>query len=118
MTSRALNVTVDTQQLRPTMVLGRVARAGSTISLTHRMFKDLAEELGGHEQATRWLADVAQEVDRPMFVNVPTGPDASSTIGFAPFWWGEERLRGYVGGLHQEIEATFGPGTLREWGKD
>lgn len=85
-------------------MIGRVACAGSTVSLTHRMFNDLAEELGSHDAASRWLVDLAQEVDRPMFVNFPTGPETSSTVALAPFWWGEEGLAGYIAGLHQEIE--------------
>lgn len=116
MTTRAAHFTIDTRQLKPTAVLGRVARAGSTVSLTHRMFNDLAEELGSHDAASRWLVDLSQEVDRPMLVNFPTGADTSSTVAFAPFWWSEERLRGYVGGLHEEIEQMFGQATLREWG--
>jgi len=46
-------------------------------------------------------------------LNTPTGPDTSTTVALAPFWWGEERLRAYVGGLHEEIEAFFGPAELR-----
>ena len=114
--SRALHVTVDTATLRPTAVLGRVARAGTAVGLTHRMFRDLAAELGDHDAACRWLVDLAQEVDRPVLVNMPTGPDTSTTVALAPFWWGEERLRGYVGGLHEEIEEMFGPATIRPWG--
>jgi hypothetical protein len=113
MSSRSLSVLVDTEHVKPTVILGRVARAGSTVSLTHRMFADLAAELGDHDAACRWLVDLAQEVDRPVLVNMPTGPDTSTTVALAPFWWGEERLRGYVGGLREEIEEQFGPAVVR-----
>ena len=116
MTARSLSLTVDTATVKPTEALGRVARAGAVVGLTHRMMADLAAELGDHDAACRWLVALAQEVDRLVLVNVPTGPDTSTTVALAPFWWGEERLRGYAGGLHEELEEMFGPAELRPWG--
>ena len=115
---KAARILSDPSAVRPSKAIAAAVRAVPLVVVTHRALADLADELGGHEQAARWLVDLAQEVDRPMLVNFPTGPDTSSTIAFAPFWWGEERLRGYVGGLHQEIEVTFGPSTIRQWGND
>lgn len=117
MSSRALNVTIDTRQLKPTAVLGRVARAGTAVGLTHRMLRDLEQELGGYKRAVKWLVKLATETGRPITVNLPTGPNTSTTVAIAPKGWTDERLRGYIGGIHEELEATFGPATLRAWGK-
>ena len=108
MTARSLSITIDTRQLKPTDALGRGARAGTAVALTSRMMADLAAELGGHDAACRWLVDLAQEVDRPVLVNVPTGPDTSTTVALAPFWWG----RGAPAGLRRRA-ARAARGAVR-----
>jgi len=116
-TARALSVTVDTQQFKPTAVLGRVARAGTAVGLTHRMLRDLEQELGGYQRAVKWLIALATETNRPITVNVPTGADTSTTVAIAPKGWSDERLQGFIGGLHEELEETFGPASIRAWGE-
>jgi len=114
--SRALHLTVDTRQLKPTEALGHVARAGTAVGLTHRMLRDLEQELGGYKRACKWLIALATETNRPITINLPTGPDSSTTVAIAPKTWSEEKLRGWIGGMHEELEAMFGPATLRAWG--
>jgi hypothetical protein len=78
------------------------------VCLTLRALAQLTAELGGPEAAARFLLDLAAETGRPFAVNVP-GPDGDSTTQFyAPWGWTEERLRGYVAGFADELEATFG----------
>lgn len=116
MSSSALRVTVDTERLRPTAVLRTAAEAGTTVGLTHRMLADLEAELGGMAPALEWLVGLATMTGRPVSVNLPNGPDASQTVALAPKGWGSERLAGYVGGLKDELEAMYGPATMRRMG--
>ena len=117
MTARSLSLTIDTAALNPTEALGCVARAGIVVGLTAAMFHDLATEVGGHDAACRWLIDLATETNRPITVNVPTGKDTSTTTAIAPKSWTEERLRGWIGGMHEELEEQFGPAAIRAWGR-
>ena len=41
----------------------------------------------------------------------------STTVAIAPKGWSEERLAGYIGGIHEELEEQFGPATIRAWGR-
>jgi len=117
MTARSLSLTIDTAALKPTEALGCVARAGTVVGLTHRMMADLEQELGGYKRACKWLIALATETNRPIAINMPSGPDASTTVLLAPASWTEERLRGWAGGMAPELEEQFGPATLRPWGR-
>lgn len=114
--SRGLRLTVDTRSAKPTELIGQVACMGVPVVLTSRMLLDLSAELGGYEAATAWLIALATETDRPVAVNVETTDGNSTTVMIAPKSWTEAKLRGWTGGLHHEIEALFGPATIREWG--
>jgi hypothetical protein len=116
MSSRAARFLVDTDAVKPTAVLRHAAETGVVVGLTHRMLADLEAELGGMEPALEWLVGLATMTGRPVFVNLPNGPDASQTVALAPKGWGSERLAGYVGGLKDEIESVYGPATLRRMG--
>jgi hypothetical protein len=116
MPSSALRLTIDTECLRPSAVLRAAAEAGTTVGLTHRMLRDLEAELGGMDPAIEWLIGLAAMTGRPVFVNLPNGPDASQTIALAPKGWGQERLAGFVGGLKGELESVYGPATMRRMG--
>ena len=65
-------------------------------------------ELGGVEGAAEYLHQVAQATGRPIAVNVPDGPDRSTTAFIAPKNWTEERLKGWAAGHHQALEGEFG----------
>jgi hypothetical protein len=117
-TARALRLTVDTPQHKPTNLIGHVARLGVPVVLTARMLLDLSEELGDYERATAWLIELATETGKPAAVNVPTGDDTSTTVLLAPRGWSDEKLKGWVGGMHEELAALFGEASIRAWGKD
>jgi hypothetical protein len=116
MSTRSAHFLVDTAAIPPSVVLRMTAEAGASIGLTHRMMRDLAEELGGYEPALEWLAELATMTGRPCFVNQPTGRDTSTTVAIPPRGWGEERLAGFVGGLKDELESVYGPAKLRRMG--
>ena len=85
------------------------ARAGIPPVLTHRALQQLEAELGGKAADLRWLLDLAGETGRPVLVNLPAADGGSQTVGVAPQGWSQERLVGSLAGLHQELEAEFGP---------
>ena len=109
--SRSLRVSVDTGSVSAARAIAEVARTGPPVCLTDRLFDDLADEVGGVEPAMRHLVAVAEEVGRPVAVNLETAAGASRTVFLAPCSWTEERLRGWVAGHHEAIEAVFGQAT-------
>jgi hypothetical protein len=113
--TRSAHFIVDTLALKPTVVLRTTAEAGASIGLTHRMMRDLAKELGGYEPAIEWLAELATMAGRPVFVNLPSA-EGSATVALAPKGWSSERLAGYVGGRSAELQAMYGPATIRRMG--
>ena len=76
--------------------------------LTFRALIQLGQELGGPEAAARYLFELATETGRPFAVNVPAPDGNSTTRGYAPRGWTQERLRGYVAGFADKLEAAFG----------
>ena len=106
--SRALHVTVDAGSVSTARAIAEVARTGSLVCLTDRLFTELAGELGGVEPAVQHLLAVAEDVGRPIAVNLETSAGASRAMFLAPRSWTQERLRGWVAGRHEAIEAMFG----------
>ena len=78
------------------------------ILLSFRALVALGAELGGPEAAARYLFNLANEVGRPIAINAPEPDGSSRTHFYAPWGWSDERLRGFIGGFADEIEATFG----------
>ena len=117
MNTRTAHLLVDTATISPTALLRRTAEAGAVVGLTHRMLRDLERELGGMEAAVAWLLELATLAGRPVFINVPNGPDAGQTIALAPPSWSQERLAGFVGGLSEGLEELFGKAELRDFEK-
>ena len=115
MSSRALHLTVDTDAARPTAWLSRVALTGTPVLLGHRMFADLVRELGDEPSAAQWLADLAAMMQKPVLVNLPT-ETGSTTVVISPPGWSQERLCGFVGGMAEDLQAAFGPATVRRMG--
>src|SRR5687768_4380838 len=97
-TRPALKLTIDTAAVKPTEAIRPMAERGIPCLLTARMLADLVAELGSYEAATLWLVELATLTNRPMMVNVPT-TEGSTTVLLAPRGWGDERLRGWAGGL-------------------
>ena len=100
--TRRLTVRVDPAAVPMAVVIRTAARGAPLLVLTGRAFGDLASELGG------FGAGVGELLSRPIAVNMPTSGDTSSTVFLAPPAWSQERLRGWIGGHHAELEAQFG----------
>jgi hypothetical protein len=108
MTSTA-RVTIDAERVPPSKALAVLARSVPLLVVTHRAYA----ELGGEDAAVRHLARVATDVGKPIAVNLPTGPEASTSVFVGPKGWSEERLAGWAAGHHAELEAAFGSATVR-----
>jgi hypothetical protein len=114
-TRAALRLTIDTERLKPTDAIRPMAERGIPCVLTNRMLRDLERELGTMAAAITWLVDLATFTSRPMAVNVETA-EGSTTVLLAPRGWGDERLKGWAGGLAEGLERHFGAASIREWG--
>ena len=115
---RAARILSDPAAVRPSRAIAAMARAGAyaggpLVCVTHRAYADLVAEVGSDDAAARHLARVATNTGRPLAVNLPTGPDTSTTIFVSPRGWSGERLRGWAAGHHEVLEATFGAATVR-----
>ena len=106
--TRRMTVTVDPAAVSMVRAIRTAAQGAPLLVITGRAFGDLASELGGAEAAVGELLSIAESVNRPVAVNMPTGADASSTVFISPRGWTEERLRGWIGGRHAELEGAFG----------
>jgi len=115
---RTARILSDPAAVRPSRALAATARAaayegGPLVAISGRAYLDLIAEFGSDEAAVRYLVKLAGTTRRPLAVNLPTGPDTSTTVFVAPKGWTEERLRGWAAGHHAELEAAFGPATVR-----
>jgi len=106
--SRTLRVTADPSTVSMAASIRATARAAPLFLLTVRALAELADELGGYSAAAEFLLEIAESNNRPIAVNVETGPDTSSTAFIAPRTWTSERLAGWTAGHHAELEAEFG----------
>jgi len=109
--SRSMRVTVDAAKVSPSRVIRESAGLAPLTVVSVRMLIELSDELGGHEAAGMFLLSVAEDLGRPIGVNVPTLDGNSRSMFLAPKGWSQERLAGWVAGRHQEIETAFGPAT-------
>lgn len=110
--SRSLTLTVDPSAFSIAAAIRTAARSAPLFVLTGRALGDLAAELGTMDAAANCLLEVAESIGRPVGVNVPTGPDTSSTAFVAPSSWTAARLAGWVAGHREILEAEFGMVTL------
>ena len=106
--SGTLRVTADASTISMARAIRATAQAAPLFLLTVRALAELADELGGMDAAATFLLGIAESNNRPIAVNVETGPDTSSTAFLAPRTWTEERLAGWTAGRHQELEDEFG----------
>jgi hypothetical protein len=111
MSSSALRVLLDTAC--PSEALRHLAKLSVPAVIMHRLYRDLVRELGTDELAVCSLIDLATESGKPIALNVSTGEDTSTTVLLSPRGWGEERVRGWAGGLSEGLEAMFGPASPR-----
>ena len=111
---RTATVSIDAGAVSPSRALATVARLHDRlVCVTHRAHAELVAELGSDEAAARHLTRVATNTGRPIAVNLPTGPDTSSTLFVSPRGWSRERLAGWAAGHVGELEVAFGPATVR-----
>ena len=115
---RTATVRVDAERVSVARSLAALARAsardgGPLVCLTARSYADLCTELGSDEAAARPLFRVATNTARPIAVNLPTGPETSTTVFVAPRAWTDERLAGWAAGHHEALEAAFGAAKVR-----
>lgn len=96
---------------RPGMIRDAIKatlRAGKPVLLTHRSWLLLIRESGGRqERALQFLMKQGGKANIPVLLNLEFDDGTSKTISLARGWT-EERLAGYMAGLHQELEAEFG----------
>ena len=116
--SGTAHITVDAERVSIARSLSALARAaardnGPLVYISHRAYDELADELGGYEAAARRLCRIATNTGRPLAVNLPTGPDTSTTAFVSPRGWSEERLHSWIAGKHEELERQFGAATVR-----
>lgn len=72
------------------------------------VYLQLEKDLGGGEAVKRWASDLATRLNRPILLNVPTARGIQ-TAAAGPTTWSRERLMGYVGAHHEDMELEFGP---------
>ena len=109
---RAARLTVDAGAgIAPSVALAAAVQAVPLVVVSHRALADLADELGGYEQAARRLLTIATGANKPIGMNVPTA-DGSRTMFVAPAPWSRERLAGYVAAHHEALERQFGAASV------
>jgi hypothetical protein len=106
-------VTIDAGRVPPSKALAVLARSVPLLVVTHWAYAELVDELGGEDAAVRHLARVATNTGKPLAVNLPTGSETSTSVFVSPKGWSEEGLAGWAAGHHAELEAAFGPATVR-----
>jgi len=107
-TGGTLNIQVDPEAVSVAESIRTAAEVAPLLVLSSRALANLADELGTMEAAAEYLQGVAEATNKPLAVNIPDGPDRSSTCFIAPKDWSEERLKGWAAGHHQKLAARFG----------
>ncbi len=108
---RTATIAVDAGAVSVARSIAAAARLAPLLVITHRSLADLADELGGYEQAARRLLTIATNAGKPIGVNAPTGPDSSRTWLVSPKDWTQEKAAGWIAAHHAELERAFGDAT-------
>lgn len=86
---------------------------GEALLLPWGTFCQLGSELGGgHATAVDWLRTLAATSNCPVAFGAPSCEMAGEAHVITPPGWSEERTLGWLGGLHEEVEAMLGPTSL------
>ena len=109
---------VDPDVVPMAAAIRTAAHAAPMLVIQQGALVELAGELGGMEPATAYLLSLAEELDKPIGVNLETGTDTSSTTFLAPGHWAPARLQGWVAGQHEELTAEFGEVASVRAGRD
>jgi hypothetical protein len=86
---------------------------GPVLVLGAGAWRDLQAECGSVDAVVRWLAALATRHGRPIGVNLPTGPDTSSTVMIPPRDWSRARLAATMAAAQPALERAFGAATER-----
>ena len=105
--SGTLRLSIDPASVRITDAIRGAAHVAPCLVLGQAALVDLVAELGGMEAAAAYLLTIAEELDRPIGVNVEQG-NGLQTMFVAPRTWPVTRLQGWVAGHHGELESEFG----------
>ena len=109
--TRCATVTIDAATVSPSKALAATARLAPLAVVTGRAYGEMLAELGDAEAVIAHLVRVATNVGKPLAVNLPSGPDTSSTVFLGPKGWSDERVMGWGAGHHEALERQFGPAT-------
>jgi hypothetical protein len=85
------------------------ASTARVVALTERAMGNLVQEVGDVTTAMAFLVGLCGEFAKPCAVNMANPDGTSQSVVLSPPGWSAERLTGYVGGVHEPIEAVFGP---------
>ena len=105
--SNTARLMIDPSTLSTAGAIHAAAEAAPCLVLGQRALVGLAAELGGMDAASRYLLDVAEDLNKPIGANLERG-DGSQTVFIGPRSWSEEQLAGWIGGHHAELEDAFG----------
>ena len=105
-------MTIDAATVSPSKALAVTARLARLVVVTDRCYGELVAELGGAEAVIAHLVRVATNVGKPIGVNLPSGPDRSTTVFIGPKGWSDERVEGWIGCHHEALERQFGDATF------
>jgi hypothetical protein len=103
-----LTITADATRVSMAESIRRLVTSVPLFLLTSHALAGLVEELGSWGTAMEFVRGLAEANNRPVAINVPTGPDASSTVFIGPASWSEGRLTGWVAGHRETLERQFG----------
>ena len=112
MPTRCATVTIDAATVSPSKALAGTARLAPLVVVTDRCYGEMLAELGSDELVIAHLIRVATNADKPIGVNLTSGPNTSTTVFIGPKHWSVERVAGWIGGHHEALEAAFGDATF------
>jgi hypothetical protein len=105
-----LTIRADPRAISMAAAIGGLVDSAPVFVGGGRAFADLARELGSYGAAAEFLRELVERHDKPIALNVPTGPDTSRTIFIAPGSWPGEKLRGWAAGAAVSgLADPFGP---------
>jgi len=109
---RTAHVTIDAEHVSPSKALGVTARLAPLVVVTDRCYGEMLAEFGSDELVIAHLIRVATNADKPIGVNLTSGPDRSTTVFIGPKHWSDERVAGWIGAHREALEQQFGDATF------
>ena len=103
---------IDVATVSRSKAVAATARLAPLVVVSDRAYGEMLAELGDAEAVIAHLVRVATNVGKPLAVNLPSGPDMSSTVFLGPKGWSDERVMGWVAGHHEALERQFGDATF------